>query len=170
MNIGLVEDCDRLPQQAGTPRELYETPSNVFVAGFIGSPAMKFFEARIEQEGEALWLASDGMRLPLPRGKFQAQTGARVSVGLRPEVIFDPAFPRAEVEPALLDTTVDLVEPTGSDTYLHVNAGSNRLVARVDPRTAARPGGRLTLACDLRHLHLFDPETELALGARTGGT
>jgi multiple sugar transport system ATP-binding protein len=150
-------------QQIGTPRELYETPANLFVGGFIGSPAMNFFEARIEREREALWLAFDDLRLLLPPHRFVAGDGSTVIAGLRPVDIYDPAFPRGDAEPALLEAMVELIETTGSDTYLHITAGTHHFVARVDSRTSAKTGEGLQLAFNTQHLHLFDRESGVAL-------
>jgi multiple sugar transport system ATP-binding protein len=150
-------------QQVGTPGELYERPNNVFVAGFIGSPAMNFFRASVERQGEGLALVSDGLRLPLPAGSHVDVPERNVIAGIRPEDVYDPAFPRAGFDPSLVDCRVDIVEPTGGDTYLHVLAGSNQFVARVEPRTAAKPGEAIKLAFNLQRLHLFDAESQTSL-------
>jgi multiple sugar transport system ATP-binding protein len=154
---------DGMLQQVGKPGELYERPNNVFVAGFIGSPAMNFFKASVERQGEGLALVSDGLRLPLPVGAQVDSPERNVIAGIRPEDLYDPAFPRAGFDPALVDCRVDIVEPTGGDTYLHVLAGSNRFVARVEPRTAAKQGEAIKLAFNLQRLHLFDAESQTSL-------
>ena len=153
-------------QQAGTPSELYDNPANVFVAGFIGSPAMNFLRLRIERERENLRLTNGTVSLTAPPHALARLTGlasTEVIAGIRPEDIADPAYPRADAEVCKLPASVDLVEPLGSEAYLHLRAGEDTVVARVDPRTSARPGDTMDVTLDLRKLHLFDPETGMAL-------
>jgi len=152
-------------QQVGAPTELYHRPANLFVAGFIGSPAMNFLLAAVEQEGEALWLRSGPIRLPVPSGATTTLPD-EVTVGIRPEDIYDPAYLSPGVDPFKVSCNVEIVEPMGSETYLHLAVDGERLVARVDPRTSANAGNRLDVAIDLTHLHLFDPQTEVALTER----
>jgi multiple sugar transport system ATP-binding protein len=146
-------------QQVGAPTELYQKPANLFVAGFIGSPAMNFFGGRIEQSGEQACFVTDSIRLPLPRSLGKALSNQDVIVGVRPEDMFDPHFPDAAAQAAKIDCQVELVEPLGSETYLHLTAGTHRFVARVDPETSARAGEGFKVCFDLGRLHIFDHDS-----------
>jgi multiple sugar transport system ATP-binding protein len=165
-------------QQVDTPQELYRRPANLFVAAFIGSPAMNLVEAEIDGRE----LRFGGYAIPLPAAGAPA-TG-RVIAGLRPEAFEDAAF----ADPSLpqIDVQVEVVEELGADTHLIFAVAAPRVdvsevreaagdedalgalegslfTARVDPATAARPGSPLRLSVDPSRLHYFDPETGLRL-------
>ncbi len=159
-------------QQVGTPRELYETPANLFVAGFIGSPAMNFFDVVVWSESGSIRLDAGPFSLLAPdhlAGRLAIYAGRTVTLGIRPEDIHDPEFPRPGITAAEVDMDVDAVEPMGSETVLHLVAGDLTIVARVDPRTSARAGQRLRVLFDLAHLHAFETETGLAIELETPG-
>jgi len=165
-------------QQVDTPQALYQRPANLFVAAFIGSPAMNLVEAEITG-GE---LRFGGYAIPLP-GSGTPPAG-RVIAGLRPEAFEDAAF----ADPSLpqIDVQVEVVEELGADTHVIFAVAAPRIdvsevreaagdedalgalegslfTARVDPATAARPGSALRLSVDPSRLHYFDPETGLRL-------
>jgi multiple sugar transport system ATP-binding protein len=132
-------------EQIAQPQVLYERPANLFVAGFIGSPAMNLLPARVvdgalEIDGARVELASRPEGLP-----------PQVVVGIRPEDLKeDPAGP--------LDVLVSLAEPLGAEVIAHFElAGANGYTARLEPQTRARPGERLRLAPNPKKLYLFDP-------------
>src|SRR5690606_6323306 len=137
-------------QQVGSPRELYERPANVFVAGFIGSPAMNLFEADLAENG----VRFGSLVLPLDRETVAEASGSTVTVGVRPEdVIVAPDGEGLQVD-------VDLVEELGADGYLygHTEISGNRveIVARVDGRDHPDAGDRVTIRPVEHHLHVFD--------------
>jgi multiple sugar transport system ATP-binding protein len=136
-------------QQVGTPEQVYETPANLFVAGFIGSPPMNFFPVALEG-GTAL--LADGTRLALPHRV--AATGGRAVLGLRPESL----LPVEAAAPGLT-VQVALVEPLGSDTLVHFRLGTQDYVARVPPEARPAVGQTMRLGVDPRRMHLFDAET-----------
>jgi len=167
-------------QQVDTPQALYSRPVNLFVAAFIGSPAMNLVEADIVDGA----LHFGGHAIPLPAGAAPSQ--GRVIAGLRPEAFEDVAF----ADPSLprLDVQVEVVEELGADTLVIFAVDAPRVevgeisgaeddedalaavagslfTARVDPGTAARPGAPLRLAVDASHFHYFDPATGLRLAA-----
>ena len=153
-------------QQVGTPQELYDRPANMFVAGFIGSPSMNFFDVTVNGTSEALFLSADTFRIALPPAAAQGLSGfagRRVILGLRPEHIHDRAFPPLGVLPAELDASVEALELMGNETFLHVASEGTRFLARVDPRTTARVGQEISLLLDLTHMHVFDPDAETAI-------
>ena len=153
---------DGILQQVGTPGELYGCPGNVFVAGFIGSPAMNFFDATVEGGPEAMYVDTGGFRVEVPpekRGGLTAYAGRRVIFGIRPENVHDPEFQPAHIRASMVKAHVDVTEMMGNETFLHLVAGKTFL-ARVDPRTGARPCQEMDVAFDMDRMHAFDPETE----------
>ncbi|MCC7366311.1 MAG: sn-glycerol-3-phosphate ABC transporter ATP-binding protein UgpC [Dehalococcoidia bacterium] len=153
-------------QQLGTPQEVYAEPTNVFVAGFIGSPATNFFRGVVRDEGEGMSIDTGDFKLRVNPGRqapLKDYIGREVIAGVRPEHIHDAAYQPADTETDELDVQVDVTEMMGNESLLHLVAGQSKLLARVDPRTKARPGEPLRIAIDTTELMAFDPETELAL-------
>ena len=156
-------------QQVDTPQVLYDHPVNMFVAGFIGAPQMNFVPVTIRKSDGALVADFDGRALPLParltEPNLERYVGRQCILGLRPEN-FHELLP-ADVDPALtapLDMDVELAEPMGAEVHLNGMLGTHSIIARVSPRCRAQSGDRLTLTADLSMAHLFDNESEMALG------
>jgi multiple sugar transport system ATP-binding protein len=141
-------------EQAADPITLYEQPANRFVANFIGSPAMNFFDARVE--GGVVHLG--GQRLPLPPGEA-ARLGNRASIvfGIRPEHM------RHSAHEASLTLTPEAIEPLGAHTLLLGRAEGQKVTAQVDPRFPATVGQPATVTLDMTQAHFFDPGTEARL-------
>jgi len=145
---------DGILQQVGTPRDLYEKPNNVFVAGFIGSPAMNLFSADVAEGGVRFGTAVVGVEADV-LGKAH---GSQVTIGIRPEdIIVNPEDGQG------ITVDVDLVEELGADGYLYghtdINGKRTDLVARVDGRRHPNAGEKVVLAPVPGHLHVFDAET-----------
>jgi multiple sugar transport system ATP-binding protein len=165
-------------QQVDAPQVLYQEPVNLFVAAFIGSPAMNLFTTTLEDEG----LVLGGTRIPLPRERRPRTDERRVVVGVRPEAFEDAAFGEAglpqipiqvrvleelgsdsnvffelDVEPVVVEDAVS--DDEGEDGQLLAGRERALFVARVDPRTSARVGGELRLAVDPSRLYFFSAET-----------
>ncbi|QCJ01124.1 ABC transporter ATP-binding protein [Agrobacterium larrymoorei] len=146
MNGGYIE-------QIGTPLELYDTPANLFVAGFIGSPAMNFIEGTIR---DGRFASTDGTVIDLG-GRNAPANGTAVKLGIRPEHLhLDVDGAKAEVI---------TVEPTGSETLVALKYAGQDVVAAFRDRIAARPGDIITIRPDLAKLHLFDAKTGVRLEA-----
>ncbi|MGA2284847.1 MAG: sn-glycerol-3-phosphate ABC transporter ATP-binding protein UgpC [Dehalococcoidia bacterium] len=159
---------DGVLQQTGRPQELYERPNNMFVAGFIGSPAMNFFDAQVKGEPESPVLDVGPFQLPVPAEKATALApyrGKRVVLGVRPESIHDAEFPRTGVVPVPVEAQIDVVELMGNEVFLHLITDGVNFLARVDPRTKAKPGRNLQVLFDLSEMHAFDPQSERSLTA-----
>jgi multiple sugar transport system ATP-binding protein len=140
-------------EQIGTPLDLYDAPANLFVAGFIGSPAMNFIAGRLRRGNGAGWVeAADGTRLPAPAESSGAE-GQAVVYGVRPEHI-DLADAGAGV-PAV----VQVVEPTGADTYVYSELAGMQICAVFSERHDFRAGRAVHLAPRLALVHLFDAES-----------
>ena len=150
---------DGVLQQVGTPRDLYEQPVNLFVAGFIGSPAMNLFPADVVDGGLAFGTAVAGVG----RDVLDQATAKTVTIGVRPE----------DVEVSMtgdgLAVEVDVIEELGADGYLygHTEVDGNRvdIVARVDGRNHPNAGDRVFITPEPNHIHVFDSESGLRLNA-----
>ncbi|MER3468851.1 MAG: glycerol-3-phosphate ABC transporter ATP-binding protein, partial [Thermoflexus sp.] len=150
---------DGVLQQVDTPQNLYERPDNLFVAGFIGSPPMNFFESRLVLEGDTLWVDTGAFRVPVPPDRapvYRPYVGRRVIFGLRPEHIYDPEFAPPLNHPAQVQARVDVRELMGSEVHLHLVADRQLFVARVDPRSRALVGNTVMVLFDMDRMHLFD--------------
>ena len=159
MNEGII-------QQVGTPQELYDVPDNVFVAGFIGSPSMNFFKARIEATDGELKLDGGTFALVVPADRapeLQSLVGREMLFGIRPENIHDADFVPTGIHAASVEVDVDVTELMGNEVFLHTLAGEQKLLARVDPRTHAQAGEKVEVVIDLERMHVFDPATEAAV-------
>ncbi|MFQ3565423.1 MAG: sn-glycerol-3-phosphate ABC transporter ATP-binding protein UgpC [Aggregatilineales bacterium] len=153
-------------QQIDTPFNLYHNPRNLFVAGFIGSPAMNFFDATVKEVDGRLIIETPGFELPVPASKaepIRTHLGQRVIVGIRPEDIHDVDYQPAGITPAIIEANVDVVEQMGNEMILYLEDQGKSFIARTDPRTRARVGQRLGVALNLDNLHVFDVDTELSL-------
>ena len=152
---------DGLLQQLDTPENLHERPTNVFVAGFIGSPSMNFFPARIQQSGGAV--ADAGFFQAPVSGKPAEAVGKDVIVGVRPEDIHDLGHSQAGRDLLPIDTKVEVLEFLGNELQLELSAGGQSFFARVSTETQTKPGAQLRVGFDLRKMHVFDKQTEVAL-------
>jgi multiple sugar transport system ATP-binding protein len=141
---------DGLVEQIGAPLELYDRPDNVFVAGFIGSPAMNLLRGVVGANGRADFEGAGGVRLPLP-GAPSAWAGRSVLYGVRPE-----HFTLAD-DGALAE--IQVVEPTGSEVQVAARLGGDDVVAVFRERHPFKPGDRIALKPDPRLVHLFDATT-----------
>jgi multiple sugar transport system ATP-binding protein len=151
---------DGILQQVGTPRELYERPNNVFVAGFIGSPAMNLFPSDLTEGG----VKFGEYLIPLTRDTISGTNGKQVTIGVRPEDL-EVSTTRGDGLPVV----VDLVEELGADGYLYghadVNGRRTDIVARVDGRSHAEVGDTVYLHPSQNHTHVFDIESGERLSA-----
>ena len=143
---------DGIVEQMGAPLDLYDRPGNLFVAGFIGSPAMNLLEGAIE--GGA-FVTKGGLRLPLPAHHASAPAGRPLVYGLRPEhiTLSDGGVP----------VEVVVVEPTGSETLIVVKGGHTELDCLFRSRILPKPGETLRIQPDTAHIHLFDAESSRRL-------
>jgi len=155
---------DGFVQQVGEPLELYNTPANRFVAGFIGSPAMNFAAVKVSEANGALWAANEGMRLKVPAeiaARLKGYAGKECVLGVRPE---DLRIASA-ADPADLnvDAEVEVIEQLGAEILLDVKVGPSTMVAAVEPTVRAKVRDRLRLAVNPERLHFFDAATEAAI-------
>jgi multiple sugar transport system ATP-binding protein len=151
-------------QQVGEPMELYSRPANKFVAGFIGSPAMNFADVTITETDGTVWAENPGFRVGVPASqatRMRAYKGQHVIFGMRPEDLHLASG--GDAAEHTFNTTVDVVEPLGSEILLDVKAGTSSMVARVEPTVRVKVHDPVRLAVDPERLHFFDTKTELAI-------
>ena len=158
LNAGLI-------QQVGVPQELYDHPANLFVAGFIGSPAMNFFNgAKVAGEGDTMKIVLEGIGEvqvpPLYVEQAKAAADKNLTFGIRPEHLEDASLLPADTrDGGTITAPVDVVEHLGSELLVYMTAGGKSIVARLDPRSQAHTGATVTLHVDTDHIHLFDTDT-----------
>jgi multiple sugar transport system ATP-binding protein len=153
-------------QQVDTPQNLYDHPANLFVGGFIGSPAMNFFEARLMGGDDAIKIQTTAFEVCVPDDKkpaLEQHLGKEVIFGIRPEDIHDHRFMPVDVTAAPIVAKVDVIEPMGSERYLFLVTDSQEFVARVDPRSGATVGGSIEMALNMDNIHIFDAKTKEAI-------
>lgn len=153
-------------QQVDKPQTLYDFPANLFVAGFIGSPAMNFFPGRLCKEDGKVVVDTGDFIVPLPveRTKlYEKYSGKDVVFGIRPENIHDSNFTPPNIHGETIQFQVDVTELMGNEIFLYLVSDKNRCVARVDPRSAYRPGQQARVIFDMEKFHLFDSQTESAI-------
>ena len=153
-------------QQIDTPQNLYDAPSNVFVAGFMGSPAMNFFPGKLRKENGKLLVDAGDFILTIPSSHakvYDELTNKNIIFGIRPENIHDAEFIPTNIHTEKSEVKVDVTELMGNEIYLYLIAGNNTFVGRVDPRSKMRMGDTAQVAFDMDKFHIFDAETEKAI-------
>ena len=151
---------DGVIQQVDSPQELYDHPVNRFVAGFIGTPPMNFFQAGVERAQGGHVLVFGDCRIPTPAAGLEPYEGREITVGVRPEDIHGEEAFLALSTSGQLEAHVDLAEMMGAEIYLYITVNGQKLISRVPSRMAIRGGDTVRLAVDGNKVHLFDPETE----------
>ena len=161
MSAGIV-------QQVDTPQVLYDTPCNLFVAGFIGSPQMNFLDAVCTVKGDkvALDLGESTIELGGEKAKKLIDggyDGKKVVLGIRPEDVHDEAEFIEKSQDTVIESTIRVYEMLGAEVYLYFDYAGGNMTARVNPRTTARTGDTVKFALDAAKIHVFDKETEMAI-------
>lgn len=157
MATRLVVMKDGLIQQIGTPKEVYNTPHNMFVAGFIGSPSMNLFHCRLTETEILL----DGQSFPIPPKYLpllqrKNYLGKEIVMGIRPEDLQITDV----VSPYAFKATVDVAELLGAETFLYCSLVTQPFIARVQADSNFQPADVVTLVMKEEKIHFFDPETE----------
>lgn len=171
MTLGtrIVVMKDGIIQQVDTPKNLYNNPQNLFVAGFIGSPQMNFFDALVDiQDDKTATLKVGKYTLNLPankvaglvKGGYKDKT---VVLGVRPEDIHDSEIFISNSPSSVIEAKVKVYELLGAEVFLYCDFEGTELTARVNPRTTLRAGDTAAFAIDLEKMHLFDKESGKAI-------
>jgi multiple sugar transport system ATP-binding protein len=159
MKEGVLQQCD-------TPEVVYNKPANKFVAGFIGSPPMNFLDAQVVQDGGNLLVDTGEFKLPLPSGHAAgAYVGKQVSLGIRPEAIFDKNL-ESHVKATsgnTISAKVDVLEPLGPEYVAYLGAGKHNMIATIDTGTKIKEGETAEFIVDLDRIHIFDADSEWAI-------
>jgi multiple sugar transport system ATP-binding protein len=184
---------DGYMQQVDSPINLYNFPNNQFVAGFIGSPQMNFYDGKITKEGAKVFVEFDNYKAELPKSKIDLivngdlyyNTGKSVIFGIRPEDMYDNAEIVANPKAVTIDVSVDVVERLGAESLLYCKTAGHKanvltadseslnvdedapnLIAKVDARSTSNVGDKIKLALDMTRCQIFDATSELTIVAR----
>ena len=165
MATRIVVMKDGLIQQVDTPQNLYDSPCNIFVAGFIGTPQMNFINGKLVKKDDGVYFNFEDIAIKLPENKANAPEladyiGNEVIVGLRPEAISDEAKVVEANPETSIDVNVDVTELMGAEIYLYLNIGETNMIARVSSRSQSRAGQQIKVNFDMSRLHIFDKDTE----------
>jgi multiple sugar transport system ATP-binding protein len=155
-----------LLQQLDTPQHLYDHPNNLFVAGFIGSPAMNFFPGKLRKDNGKLVVDANDFSVAIPSKfakPYEPHAGKDIIFGIRPENIHDVDFVPPNIDAEKVAVKVDVTELMGNEIFLYLVSGKNTFVARVDPRSKLRVGEQASVAFDMDSIHIFDAATEEAI-------
>lgn len=161
MATRLVVMKDGIIQQVGEPSEVYEKPNNVFVGGFIGSPAMNFLNGKVEDS----YFVMDDVKIKIPEGKLKilkenGYVGKEVILGVRPEHIHDELVVLEANPETKINALIDVAEMNGAETFLYSEVAGQNFVAKIDSRSDIKAGDTVELAFDMNKAHFFDSETE----------
>ena len=178
---------DGIIQQVDAPQKLYDYPANLFVAGFIGTPQMNFFDAVLTGTKDKVYVEFENHKLLYPKAKSAKiinledylNTGKQVVIGIRPEDFHDDEMFISNAKEDVVEVNVDVVERLGAETLLYCVFGeqeeleegvikslvetNTQMIAKVDARSNTQAHQKVTLGVDILHTHLFDKETELSI-------
>jgi multiple sugar transport system ATP-binding protein len=153
-----------LIQQVGSPQHLYDNPANLFVAGFIGSPAMNFANVTVTEANGSLLAENSGLRITLPgetAQRLRGHVGREITLGVRPEDL--TVAGDATADHPSFDAVIEVVEQLGSEILLDMKVGEGMMVASVEPSVRVKVRDKLRLAMRPSRLHVFDAKTEAAI-------
>ncbi|MBZ0310535.1 MAG: ABC transporter ATP-binding protein [Anaerolineae bacterium] len=156
-------------QQIDSPSKLYSYPDNLFVAGFIGSPSMNFFNAKVVEVDGKMMIDASSFRIPAPPDRehlLNAYVGKDVILGVRPEDIHHPNYQPADIQSANIEAVVDVIELMGNEKIVYLSfddSGSSTFLARMDPRSDVHLGGKTGAVINLANVHIFDAATEIVI-------
>ncbi|HID76260.1 MAG TPA: ABC transporter ATP-binding protein [Planctomycetaceae bacterium] len=159
MNAGVLQQID-------TPQNLYDYPTNLFVAGFIGSPAMNFFDATLVERDGQVRVETKDFLIPIPENRqetYRPHLGKEVILGIRPEDVHDPEYAPPGIQQARVKARVTVTELMGNEVIVYLETDHHEFLGRFDPRTGARVGSAIDATMDLDRMHIFDRQTELAI-------
>lgn len=149
-------------QQSGPPLEVYQKPTNKFVAGFIGSPSTNFINSVITKENYAYFVNAEGIKLKIPDlfvHKILDYVGKEVIFGVRPEDIHDKRFFADASSGNTIKAKVDVIEPLGSEIFVHLTCGKHICVGRMDSRTKVEVEQNMEISIEMEKTHIFDADT-----------
>jgi multiple sugar transport system ATP-binding protein len=153
-------------QQIASPKEMYNKPINKFVAGFIGSPSMNFIEGTLESKKGGMYFNEENFEVRVPdtmMEKLKGKMGAEVTMGIRPEDIYDKVYaPNASADNTIV-ATVEVVEQLGSESNVYLTTGKTPFIAKMDSEAEVEVNQEVELVLDMNKAHFFDSQTESAI-------
>ena len=158
--IAVMKDC--LLQQVDSPQNLYDKPDNMFVAGFIGSPSMNFFDVTVRGTPDNVEVEGEGFKLAIPPTRaagLRNYLGKSVFMGIRPEDIHDADYIPPNIHTGALEAKVEVTELMGNEVFLYLVTGGHSYTGRVDPRTKARVGSQVRVVANMDKVHFFEKDT-----------
>lgn len=160
MGDRIVVMKDGFIQQVDTPQKLYNSPSNMFVAGFIGSPQINFIDAKVKKVNSKYLLSFAGFEIQIPenkggKDKFEKYVDKEVVMGVRPDDISIGDNSTSNIE-----TLIEVIEIMGSEMYLYTDLHSNKLTVRIPYMDNCKSGDMIKLAINTNKIHIFDKETQ----------
>ncbi|OMF29398.1 sugar ABC transporter ATP-binding protein [Paenibacillus sp. FSL H8-0548] len=170
MGTRIVVMKDGVIQQVAPPRQLYDEPANLFVAGFIGSPQMNFLEGSLVLEDGKYYFSNKRMKLLVPERHyrdFAIKEGSlrNCILGVRPEHVWLKQGEVNEVEDDFISCVVDMTEVTGADSYVYVKLGEKTVIGRTDPEKFYHKEEKLLIGFNMNKVHFFDEQTGVSLAA-----
>jgi len=156
---------DGVIQQVAEPIRLYDNPANKFVAGFIGTPPMNFFEGVLVGRDGRIYFREDTFEIPLPdawKGRIEAYVDKKVTFGIRPENIGSEQADATQGMPKI-KAQIEVIEPMGAESYIYLNTGIHSFIARIEPHKRVTVGDIVYFPFYMPKAHLFDGETELCI-------
>jgi len=165
MATRIVVMKDGYIQQIGAPKEIYDNPSNMFVGGFIGTPAMNFLTGRVTNDGV---FECERLKFKLPEPKIKLlkdknYLDREIVLGIRPEDIHDEPVALETYVDSKAEFLVDVAELLGAETNIHIAIGDTSIIAKVNARSDVHIGDKIPLAFNMNKCHFFDPENELRI-------
>ncbi len=154
---------DGLMQQFASPWQLYNEPTNKFVAEFIGSPQMNFITGKIIKQDSKFYFFEKSLKVKIIDKMFERLSvyeDKEIIFGIRPEDIYDKLFASDTFTENVINVTVEVVEPMGSELHIYLKVGKNSIVAKVDPRDVPDVNQDMEVIFDMNKVHFFDKETE----------
>jgi multiple sugar transport system ATP-binding protein len=157
MNKGILQQLD-------SPQNLYDKPNNLFVAGFIGTPAMNFFNMKLAKDGENLFVENGELKIKLPKSrmeKLNRLVGKEVIMGIRPDDVHNPDYAPTDIHGEKVEAKVEVTELMGNEILIYLATGKgNSFVARVDPRSKYSFGNSVQVLFNMDNCHIFDPSVD----------
>ncbi len=164
MGTRIVVMKDGFVQQVDSPLSLYDKPNNMFVAGFLGTPQINFFNSMLTEKGSDLWLTFNNTSIKLPAEKatptVREYLGKEVVMAVRPEAIRDDEAHLAISPDTKVTASVEVVEMLGSETLLYLTIDGVSAIARVNPRNTAAVGDVVPMCFEASRIQIFDKDTE----------
>ena len=153
-------------QQSGSPLNVYKSPTNKFVAGFIGSPAMNFIEATLLKEGEDYFINAESFKIKTSKSSYtgiKEYIGKKVIFGVRPEDLYDKKYVSTDIPGTAIKAKVEVIEPLGAEIFIYLVIGKHSLVGKMDSCTQVKVEENMEVVIDMEKTHIFDSETLLTI-------